>query len=105
MNCLFSSLFCEITVNLHHTSDIHKHTLTYLLNTFCLCDCDGFRCLTKTSISSLIKKKLPSVFSLLLNYSADIQSAGFWLSKKDEAEEIMSRENGMQFLPGIFWPE
>lgn len=51
------------------------------------------------------KKKRPRVFSLLLNYYADIQSAGFWLSKEDEAEEIMSRENGMQFLPGIFWPE
>jgi len=55
----------------------------------------------KDEHSSLTKK----VFSLLLNYSADIQSAGFWLSKEDEAEEIMSWENGMQFLPGIFWPE
>ncbi len=56
----------------------------------------------ETRISS---QNLPLEFSLPLNYSADIQSAGFWFSKEDEAAEIMSEENGMQFLPGIFWPE
>lgn len=55
--------------------------------------------------SRISSQNLPLVFSLPLNYSADIQSAGFWLSKEDEAAEIMSGENGMQFLPGIFWPE